>query len=103
MKKEEPRLCPDLRSSALRRPTACGGVAFYVRRGIRIYFGPKPNSKQSKAMMKPHHGVEMSVTIRSNASLLQHNARNFAAVKFVTKAPQWRKIETRRRRQCRGA
>ncbi|GBP74222.1 hypothetical protein EVAR_54575_1 [Eumeta japonica] len=35
--------------------------------------------------------------------LQQHNARNFAAVKFVTKASQWRKTETRgRRRKGRG-
>ncbi|GBP19749.1 hypothetical protein EVAR_8909_1 [Eumeta japonica] len=34
----------------------------------------------------------------------QYNARNFAAVKFVTKASQWRKIGTRRRRnKGRGA
>ncbi|GBP47384.1 hypothetical protein EVAR_38986_1 [Eumeta japonica] len=30
---------------------------------------------------------------------LQYNARNFAAVNFVTKALQWRKIGTRRRRR----
>ncbi|GBP75891.1 hypothetical protein EVAR_11003_1 [Eumeta japonica] len=33
----------------------------------------------------------------------KHNARNFAAVTFVRKAPQCRKIGTRRRRKGRGA
>ncbi|GBP16531.1 hypothetical protein EVAR_19332_1 [Eumeta japonica] len=32
----------------------------------------------------------------------QYNAQNFAAVKFVTKASQWSKIETRRRRKGTG-
>ncbi|GBP37744.1 hypothetical protein EVAR_29945_1 [Eumeta japonica] len=40
--------------------------------------------------------------LRAGNKLVQYNARNFAAVKFVAKTSQWRKIRTRRRKKKGG-
>ncbi|GBP89371.1 hypothetical protein EVAR_68080_1 [Eumeta japonica] len=51
--------------------------------------------------MNQREGLEVSM--KEYCGGVQYTARNFAAVKFVTKASQWCKIEMKRRRKVRGA
>ncbi|GBP76957.1 hypothetical protein EVAR_45037_1 [Eumeta japonica] len=58
-------------------------------------------TRQTHTHASPNTGttVRWSPVCRKASIELQYHAPNFAAMKFVTKASQWRRIATRRRRR----